>query len=78
MSIIEVQNKMIGVDSMTNNEILIQALEVLSNECLKHNCCDDCPLSDGGCCSLDEFDGGCVNGIVRGKINELRRYNDEE
>lgn len=58
---------------MTNNEILAQALEILSDECLRHNCCDYCPLGDGGCCSLDEFDGGCMNGIVRGKIDELRK-----
>lgn len=62
---------------MTNNEILAQALEILSDECRKHNCCDDCPLSDGSWCSLDEFKEGCMNGIVSNKIRELRENRND-
>lgn len=63
---------------MTNNEILAQALEALSDECCKHNSCDDCPIGDGSCCSLDEFGVGCMNSVIRSKINELRRLGNEE
>lgn len=62
---------------MTNNETLAQALKVLSDECRKHSDCDDCPLSDGGWCSLDEFDRGCMNGIVNNQIRELRENRND-